>query len=133
MEVYRAMQADRDGRPLVGRAARMLGVRVPEDIAVMPDGCVVSGSGGMSVSPGSLWYVPSHRRPRGLGRGSTGAPNDRIYRTASRTLSEGNLTLRADPAAPARHALVEPSARMPLPQYEEALHSTRPYWQQEWP
>ena len=35
---YRAMMPDPDGLPRIGRSARMLGVRMPEDIAPDKDG-----------------------------------------------------------------------------------------------
>src|SRR2546430_2606362 len=71
-EYFRTMTRADDGLPVVGRSARSLGVRVPEDIQPDAAGRVVPGQGGMSVAPGSFWNLPNHRRPRGLGRGSTG-------------------------------------------------------------
>ena len=130
---FRAMQPDADGLPKVGRTGRCLGIRVGEDIAVDSDGWVQPGVGGMSVSPGSMWNVPSHRRPRGMAQGSTGHPHDRIYAIEEANVTAQHLALRPDPENPAKHAFVEPSERTQLDQYEQNLVYTRPAWRQAWP
>ena len=127
------MQADADELPQVGRTARSLGVRLNEDISPDENGRVNPGQGGMSVSPGSIWNVPSHRRPRGMARGSTGPANDRIYEVYEEAIVERRLLLRPDPKAPTRHAFVEPATQMPFEAYELELVSTRPAWRQVWP
>lgn len=133
MEYFRAMQPDSDDRPLVGRSGRTLGVRVPQDIGPDQAAMVHPAQGGMSVAPETLWNVPNHRRPRGLGSGSTGPLGDRIYAIDTRAIQERGLAARPDPAAPNRHAFVEPSKSMSLDRYERALVSTRPSWQHAWP
>ncbi len=128
--MFRGMEPAPDGLPLVGRATRRLGVRVPEDIA--PDAAedVHPGTGGMSVAPDSMWNLPHHRRPRGMQRGSTGPVRDRVYAIALAALKQQPLDIR--PSSP-RHATVEPSRPMPLATYEDALTATRPSWIQAWP
>ena len=87
----------------------MLGVAIPGDIDPDLDGSVHPQKGGMSVSPGSMWHVPSHRRPYSMARGSTGPLTNRIYAIGEEIRSAGRLTVRPDPADPGRHAFVEPS------------------------
>lgn len=127
------MKPDPDGCPAVGRAARMLGVRVPGDIAPDAEGLVRPNTGGMSVSPGSIWNVPNHRRPMGMGRGSTGPGGDRIFAIGAPPLATARLTVRAAPDRPELHAFVEPGSPIPLAAYDGALSSTRPDWSCAWP
>lgn len=133
VDLFRAMRADADQGPRVGRSGRTLGVRVPNDIAPHQDGTVDPGCGGMSVVPHTMWNIPSHRRPSGLRKGSTGLRDDRIYAIGERIEARGELVARPDPASPTRHAFVEPARRMSLENFELALVSTRPDWRQEWP
>ena len=130
---YRAMISAPDGLPAVGRSARKLGIRVSVDIRVDAAGRVHPRTGGMSVSPGSVWDVPNHRRPRGMGRGSTGRPEDRVYELPASSIPASVLTVRLDPEAPELHAFVEPSVEVELEVYEKALSDTRNDWSQVWP
>ena len=127
------MTPDVDGLPTGGRSARKLGVRVPGD--VMPDaaGYVIPGTGGMSVAPDSLWNLPHHRRPRGMGRGSTGPVQDQVFSIASVPLRDNGLVARRDPKAPVVHALVEPMQKVFLEEFEHAIVATRPSWRRVWP
>ena len=127
-EYFRAMIPDADGRPQVGRGARLLGVRVPEDIAVAPTGTVSPGSGGMSVSPDSAWNVPAHRRPRTYGRGSTGPASDRLYSAGIDAFVGRSLQVRPDPDAPDVHTFVEPAVVVTVAEYEDSLAATRGDW-----
>lgn len=124
------MQAE-DGMPAVGASARHLGVRVPADISPDDHGFVVPGDGGMSVAPGSAWNLPNHRRPRRLGRGSTGPNADCVYRIEELSLDGRSLALRPDPKCAAVHAFVEPARRAPLGIYIDNLAATRDDWS-EW-
>jgi hypothetical protein len=129
---FRSMTPEEDGLPRVGPSARTLGVRVPEDIR--PNGGhVVPGTGGMSVSPDSMWNLPNHRRPRAMGGGSTGPNQDRVFSITDTALEQRELTARPDPEAPALHALVEPKYRVSLKAFEGSLSATRPDWNQAWP
>jgi hypothetical protein len=130
---YRAMMPDADGLPKTGRSGRMLGVRVPQDINLDEKGFVWPGTGGMSVAPNSTWNVPNHRRPRGMGMGSSGKFDDRMYALADASIPADKLNVRADPIRPYWHAFVEPAVRIELAGYETNLASTRNDWRQVWP
>lgn len=111
----------------------MLGVRVPEDIRLDEAGYVLPGTGGMSVAPDSMWNLPHHRRPRGMGRGSTGPVQDHVFSIVSAPLRDNGLVARRDPEAPVVHALVEPMQKALLEEFERSLAATRPSWSQLWP
>lgn len=132
-EYFRAMIPSNDGFPERGRSGRKLGVRVPEDVRPDGNGAVHPKTGGMSVAPDSIWNVPHHRRPRGLGRGSTGHGGDIVYAIHDGDLRGPGLTVRSDPLHPTNHALVEPSRVIPLAEYDAAIESTRPTWRRAWP
>ena len=132
-EYFRSMTPGPDGTPEVGRSARRLGVRVPQDVQPDAAGLVQPRTGGLSVSPGSRWNLPNHRRPQPLGRGSTGPAADIVYAITELPLEGRALVARRDPRRPDKHAFVEPSAPMPLSAYESALESTRSDWRRVWP
>ena len=125
---FRSMTPAPDGLPILGRSARSLGVRVPDDVHPDTAGFVSTGTGGMSVSPASMWNLPHHRRPRGAGRGSTGPASDFIFSTETSVLAVQSLTVRLDPERPGKHAYVEPSERVLLAAYEQSLAATRSGW-----
>ena len=128
------MTPDADDLPVVGSSARSLGVRVPDDIRPDGAGQVLPRSGGVSVSPGSMWNLPAFRRPRGMKRGSTGPISDWVYSSSLRSLAgAGSLTVRLDPDRPEEHAFVEPAYAMPVEAYVMAIGATRPHWQRAWP
>jgi hypothetical protein len=130
---FRAMTPDVDGFPKTGRSGRMLGVRVPQDIAVDEKGFVKSETGGMSVAPNSAWNIPTHRRPRGMGKGSSGRIDDRMYALANTAVPSDKLKVRLDPEYPRQHAFVEPAIMIELAGYERDLAATRNDWKQVWP
>lgn len=111
----------------------MLGVRVPEDIFADEKGFVKPGSGGMSVAPNTAWNIPNHRRPRGMGRGSAGRINDRMYALADSAIPADKLKVRLDPQYPQKHAFIEPAIVIELAGYERNLAETRNNWKQVWP
>jgi len=119
-QVYRAMRRESDGFPEVGRSARTLGVRIPQDIPVMLGGVVEPGTGGMSVVLHDALHLPKHRRPRSLG----GEGRDPVFALATAALP-ASLALRADRPP---HALVEPRMPCTLAAYEHALCNTRRSW-----
>jgi hypothetical protein len=127
------MTPDLDGLPQVGPVARKLGVRVPEDVTPNQAGEVVPGTGGMSVFLGSVWNLPHHRRPRGMGQGSTGPLQDHVFSIGAAPLQQRGLVARPDPDAPQLHALVEPVQQVALQMFEASLAATRPDWQVVWP
>ena len=122
-----------DGLPGVGRSALTLGVRVPKDISPNGSGLVEPGTGGLSVAPDSLWNPPHHRRPRFIGRGSSGPPNDWVFMIMSDPIVRESLAVRGDPLRPERHAFIEPGRPMELGACESALTGTRPDWEAVWP
>ena len=127
------MTPDVDGLPMRGRSARALGVRVPHDVSPDAAGYISPGTGGLSVAPDSMWHLPNHRRPRGMGRGSTGPVQDYVFSIAPATLRDNRLVVRRDPVAPAVHALIEPLQRVRLEEFDHLLGATRPSWQRAWP
>ena len=92
---FRAMTPTGNGLPSVGPSKRMLGALPSETDST--DGTFGPGTGGMSVSPDSPWHVPHHRRPRGMGRGSTGAARDWVFGIDNDALYVAALAARLDP------------------------------------
>jgi hypothetical protein len=130
---FRSMTPAPDGLPAIGRSARMLGVRVPQDVSPDAAGYVLPETGGMSVAPESLWNLPHHRRPRGMGRGSTGPIMDHVFSVGPESLHDNDLTARRDPKAPAIHAWIEPARKALLEHFERSLAATRSSWTRAWP
>jgi hypothetical protein len=128
--LFRGMTPADDGMPTVGRSGRSLGVRVPLDIQIDSEGRVYPATGGMSVAPDSMWHLPHHRRPRGMGRGSTGPAIDWVF---SLSQVSNDLTVRPDPDRPTKHAFIEPAEIVPLETYETSIARTRPDWRRAWP
>jgi hypothetical protein len=121
--IFRAMKAEADGLPNVGRSGRELGVRIDgprRDITVGEDGTVEPGKGGMSVALDAARNLSKPRLPKSLG----GEGRDPVF-----SMVRGNilstLLLRQDRYP---HALVEPGRRCPLPVFESDLASTRSLW-----
>jgi hypothetical protein len=117
--VYRTMIKDADGRPLVGRHARRLGVRPIWDIPIDEEGVVAPETGGMSVNR-SLSELPRHRRPRSQG----GTGDDPAWKLSVSDLPD-SLVFRQDSTS---HAVIEPAYAMELGDYEDALAVTRDSW-----
>lgn len=121
--IFRAMKEDFDGKPLVGRLARTLGVRIEgqyRDIPINEDGTVHPNTGGMSVTPNTLEQLPVFRLPKSLG----GEGRDPVFSFQVVDLPS-TLALRRDKPS---HALVEPSKSCLFEEYEQNLHSTREDW-----
>ena len=131
--LFRVMQPAKDRLPQVGPSSRKLGVRVPDDIEADSNGDVGPGTGGLSVTPSSMWDLPHHRRPRGMGQGASGPPNDCVYGIEEDELRPHPLVVRPDLHSHRPHAFIEPSWRMQLTVYEAALANTRNSWLQVWP
>ena len=122
-QMFRAMKAEADGLPKVGRSGRALGVRIDgpsRDLAVGQDGTVAPGNGGMSVALDSAVNLPKPRRPRSLG----GEGRDPVFTMVTANIPPA-LLLRQDRYP---HALVEPSRRCPIAVFELDLASTRSFW-----
>lgn len=121
--VFRAMKEDIDGKPLVERPARALGVRIGErypDIHIDIQGQVHPKTGGMSVTPDDYRQLPNHRLPESLG----GEGRDPVFSFEVVNLPS-SLMLRRDKPS---HALVEPSNSCLFEEYEQNLHGTRENW-----
>lgn len=121
--IFRAMKAEADGLPKVGRSGRGLGVRIDgptRDLAVGQAGTVEPGRGGMSVALDAALNLPKHRLPRSLG----GEGRDPVFAMVSVEIPR-SLLVRSDRYP---HAFVEPVRRCLLADFESALASTRPLW-----
>ena len=125
-EYFRAMTPTGNGLPSVGPSKRMLGALPSETNST--DGTFGPGTGGMSVSPDSPWYIPHHRRPRWMGRGATGPAQDWVFGIDNGALYVAALAARLDPGNPTMHAFVEPMTTMTLPSYTIALATTQTKW-----
>ena len=108
--LYRTMRSDPDGLPTVGRSARALGVRVEAryiDVHPDPEGRIVPGTGGMSVTVDDPRRMLVARRSRWLLQGASEDPLFVIE--AARIVAP--LRARVDVGA---HALVEPTTPRPV-------------------
>lgn len=129
--MFRAMKKADDRRPILGRTARTLGVRVsafgatPEDppqFDVYPDASgQVSPGWGLSVAMDDPRGLPKHRRPQALG----GEGRDPVFSLPVRAV--GNVMNVNEDRPP--HALIEPAKLCSLEEYEAALAGTRPSWE----
>ena len=121
--VFRAMKEDSDGKPLVERSARALGVRIKgrhSDIHIDSQGQVHPKTGGMSVTPDDYRRLPNHRLPESLG----GRGRDPIFSFQIANLPSTLALSRDKPS----HALVEPLKSCLFEEYEQNLHGTREDW-----
>jgi hypothetical protein len=128
--IYRSMARDGDW-PKIGPTARTLGARIPGDLPVRDDR-VEPGTGGMSVARGwrdpPAWRIPIrliHLAPKAAGRHQ----DVFCWSMGQGPFIEGDvadrLRLRPDDAT---HALVEPSERMTVEEYQTALAATQNLW-----
>ena len=121
--VFRAMKEDFDGKPLVERSARALGVRISGpsvDIPIDEKGEVLPKTGGIFVTPDSLYLLPYIRKPKALGDEG----RDPVFSFQVINLPS-TLALRRDTSS---HALVEPSESCLFEEYEQNLQGTREDW-----
>ena len=121
--IFRAMKAETDGLPKVGRSGRELGVRVDgavRDLPVAEDGTVAPETGGMSVALDAAQSQPKPRLPRSLG----GEGGDPVFGMLAAEVPR-SLIVRTDRYP---HALVEPGRRCSLREFESELASTRSFW-----
>jgi hypothetical protein len=117
------MRRDGDGFPVLTHLTSSgLGVRPEIDIQVDDDGFVEPESGGMSVTPDTPDGLPPARRPRefgGIGKhpawflDADELPDSLVYREERET-----------------HGFIEPSVRMELTDYQEAIAETRELWEE---
>ena len=123
---FRAMTPTVSGLPSVGPSKRMLGALPSETNS--PDGTFGPGTGGMSIAPDSPWHIPHHRRPREMGKGSTGPAQDWVFVIQNNELNSVELTARLDPRNPVRHAFVEPLVTVSFTAYSSTLANTQNFW-----
>ena len=140
---YRGM-AGQDGKPKIGRSARLLGVRPVIDINIeqMPIGfldehgyllpesqrklhgdCVavaIRDTKGMSVSL-SIEGLPAFRKPTEFG----GNGKDPLWKIDDSIIT-GDLQAVQDSST---HVSIMPRVTMSLEKYEAALASTQKYWE----
>src|SRR6266480_3147033 len=119
--VFRSMKEE-GGKPKVGNAAMMLGVR-RSDVSVDESGNVHPKTGGMSVNA-SLRSMPARLVPKRLKDivpGAAGNNNLRVWAMGGGSFESGgfadHLNLRLDEEDPL-HGLIEPDAIMGLQDYE---------------
>jgi hypothetical protein len=140
---YRGM-AEQNGKPKIGRSARLLGVRPSVDIDVeqVPAGCVdeqgylrletereyaedtvaiaIRNAKGMSVSL-SIEGLPAFRKPAQFG----GTGRDPLWQIDDSKIT-GDLEAVQDSPT---HVSILPRATMLLEKYEAALANTQNAWQ----
>ena len=136
-KIFRSMLAE-NGKPKVGSASKMLGVRVPPnpepDLPVDGNGDVHPKSGGMSVVPDwrSLPDFLIPKRLRALRPDASGSNNLVCWSLGDGAFDEVDLTeklrLRPDPDDPAGHGFVEPNHTMTVQRFQESLAETRDQW-----
>ena len=121
--MFRAMKAEADGLPKVGRSGRELGVRVEgatRDLPVGQDHLIEPRTGGMSVALDAPQNLPKPRLPRSLG----GEGRHPVFGMLAAEVPR-SLIVRTDRYP---HALVEPGRRCSLREFESELASTRSFW-----
>jgi len=120
--MFRAMKAEPDGLPMLGRSGRELGVRLDGPIRDLPvrEGIVEPETGGMSVALDAALNLPKPRLPRSLG----GESRDPVFAMRKAEVPEA-LILRVDRYP---HALVEPIRRCLLVEFESEIARTRAFW-----
>lgn len=122
---YRSMTPAEDGLPIVGQSARLLGLRRGDDVTCDANDLVLSG--GMSVAPETPWNLPPHRRPRHLGRASTGNNKDAVYEIGEIDISKEQLTVTQDHED---HALIHGDGPCHFGELVRRIEATRPSWSQ---
>lgn len=123
MKVYRVMKVGPGGKPLVGTRGSMLGVRPTDpnsadpkqvfDVAAVTDADAVRPGEGLSTSTD-----PNFRRPR---RGEA------VFTIETDDLAGTDVNPNQDSPT---HVLLEPSASMPLGDFQQALKDTKELWEQ---
>lgn len=126
LSLFRAMDEDEDGLPLVGPYNFTLGVRTdgkPRDIDVDEHGWVHPARPrpqGMSVAPGDASALPIRHRPASLG----GQATYPVWCILATDLGPGLKYV----ATSAMHGVIEPAESMPLTMFERLVAATRGRW-----
>ena len=116
-QLFRAMRRDPENRPSCEPGFGTLLARLPRDIEPDAAGFVAPRTGGLSVNPHNVLYVPLNLRNK---------PGFSVYVIAEPNLGE-SLSFRPDPAD-VQHGFVEPSRLLPLADYQTALQNSAPQW-----
>lgn len=140
---YRGM-AEQNGKPQIGRSARLLGVRPNIDINIerMPSGCldergyllpesqrefqgelvtvVIRDTKGMSVSL-SIEGLPAFRKPTKFG----GNGKDPLWQIDDSRITGDLQAVQDSPT----HVSIMPRVTIALEKYETALANTQKYWE----
>jgi len=114
-----------DGYPACNVSDPCLRARIPIDIEPNEDGHVEGNCKGISVVLDLKWLPPGLRPEshRGYWKGP-------VFFINSESVS-GDLTYTRDPKRPNKHGFIEPTKRMKLDSYQEALCDTRLEWEKE--
>src|SRR5436309_1890023 len=121
--LFRAMQEDAIGLPLMVPSARGLGVRPRIDVpAIRLHEIVHPGQGGLSVSPDDPMNLPYFRRPPKL----QGTGKDPVWVIDATGLGT-DLCYRPDPIR-SGHGFIEPVRLMTLDEFQKAIAQTRASW-----
>jgi hypothetical protein len=135
-KLYRSMNEDLDGWPVVDATGRGLGVRgLPVnnvvDVDLDPDGKVILNDKGMSVAP-SWRDLPPHlvsRRLKSKFPDARGSTQLRCFTMGDGPFQDGpladGLDLKRDTP---RHGIIVPRTSVSLDQYQADLASTRDLW-----
>jgi hypothetical protein len=118
------MRSDETGQPLCGSESNMLGVRPGVDIRPDHVGQVLSGRGGLSVTPDDPKLLPPHVRPPRFG-GKGKLP---VFELPTASLG-ALLRYRPDAERPDRHGFVEPAAPVAFSDYQAALAASQSAWE----
>jgi hypothetical protein len=123
VKIYRAMTADSDGLPQVGRSARQLGIRPLDQLphndvsAATPDDSVNPGEG-MSAAPQDPANLPRNRRPPQV-NGGTG--KDPVWEIDTDDLGPNLQYVQDKPT----HGVVSPQQPITLAEFERVLAATQ--------
>lgn len=127
--IYRVMTRDGD-KPMVGDTANKLGVRPDKDLPVS-GGFVLPNTGGLSVSPAwrRLPFMLIPRRLRHIVPNARGSNSAACWRMGEGPFAPGRaadgLVLRVEHQ---NHGLIEPTNKMTLAEYQQALAATADLW-----
>jgi hypothetical protein len=131
--MYRVM-AEMEGRPTVGSARDMLGVRPGVDITPDGNGVVHPGTRGMSVVS-CVCRLPPTLVPRGLHRdvnlrGVVGIRSKRLWCMGEGGFVSGRIGDELDLQVAGRpgHGCIVPVGVVPLQEFQDALAATRDQW-----
>jgi len=118
------MMAADDGKPVCGATKRNLGACIPGDLDVDSAGQVRPRTGGMSVTATSPRALPKHRRPPSWG----GTGKDPVFGIDASMLG-GTLAARPETQG-STHWFVEPAHIQAAYDYQRAIWTSRPFWEE---